>query len=280
MYLNVKPWRRKLPDSLIVQQSEPHLGDLFPQKMSKTTVLITGANQGLGFETAKILLSSSDFHIILGCRDASKGDAAVKSLESLPSTKGTVSTVPLDVVDDALVDSTSSQVSEAYGYIDVLVNNAGVYSQHQHLRAALRDSFAVNVVGAASVTDAFLPLLQKSQRQPRIVFVTSAMGSLAHSSDPTSHHFGPYADAYRASKAALNMLLVQYTNNPRSKGVKVLGADPGFCATKLTGDPEGLKKLGAAEPSVGAEAIANAVKGKMDGNVGKVSDGEGKICPW
>jgi NAD(P)-dependent dehydrogenase (short-subunit alcohol dehydrogenase family) len=77
------------------------------------------------------------------------------------------------------------------------------------------------------------------------------MGSLTHASDPTSRHYGPYASEYRASKAALNMLVVQYAGRLGREGVKVLGADPAFCATGLAGEPEALRKLGATEEEVG-----------------------------
>jgi NAD(P)-dependent dehydrogenase (short-subunit alcohol dehydrogenase family) len=136
----------------------------------------------------------------------------------------------------------------------VLVNNAGSYSEQQPARDALRASLAVNVIGAISTTDAFLPLLRKSSA-PRLVFLTSSMASLTYSSDSSSRHYDPYADAYGASKAALNMLMVQYAGRLGREGVKVLGVDPGFCATGFTGDPEALHRMGAAEPEVGGQSI-------------------------
>lgn len=176
----------------------------------------------------------------------------------------------MDVADDKSVDAAAAEVDATFGRLDVLVNNAGVYSQKQPARDALRDTLAINVVGALSTTEAFLPLLRKSSN-PRLVFVTSAMGSLTYSSDPSSRHFGPYGNEYRASKAALNMLMVQYAGRLGGEVIKVFGADPGFCATNFTGDPESLKKLGATEPDVGGKLVASVVGGERDPDVGKVS---------
>lgn len=203
---------------------------------------------------------------------------AITALKALPDLKGTVSTLQIDVTDDESVDVATASVDAEYGRLDVLVNNAGIYGESQLNRDALRTSLAVNVVGAASTTDAFLPLLRKSS-SPRIVFVTSAMASFTHSSDPTSRHYGPYANEYHASKAAANMLMVQYAGKLGREGFKVLGVDPGFCATDMTGDPESLKKMGAAEPEVGGRAVAAVVKGERDADVGKVCAIDG-VTPW
>jgi NAD(P)-dependent dehydrogenase (short-subunit alcohol dehydrogenase family) len=238
-----------------------------------------GANQGLGFETAKKLLAtSSDYHVILGCRDASKGEAAVKTLKSLDGVKGQASTVQIEVTDNKSVDAAAAKVDSDYGRVDILVNNAGVYGGDQLARDTLLNTFNVNVVGVVSVTEAFLPLLRKSST-PRLIFVTTSLASLSHTSDKTSRHYGPYATELRASKAALNMVMVEYANHPEMQGIKVLGADPGFLATNITGDPESLRKMGATEPDVGGEVVAAIVKGEKDADVGKVAGRDGCV-PW
>lgn len=176
------------------------------------------------------------------------------------------------------MDAAAGKVGAIFGHLNVLVNNAGVYSEKQPTRDALRDSLAVNVISAASTTNASLPLLRKSSK-PRLVFVTSVIGSLTHSSDTSSRHYGPYANKYWASKAAVNMLMVQYAGPLGQDGVAMLSADPRFCATNLTGNPNALRQMGAAEPEVRGKIVASVVKGERDTDAGRVCDLEG-VCPW
>lgn len=176
------------------------------------------------------------------------------------------------------MNAAAATVAATHGRLDILVNNAGIYTEKQPSRDALRDSLAVNVVGAVSVTDAFLPLLRKSA-SPRLVLVAYSMGSLTYPSDEKSRHYGPYADAYRASKAALNMLMVQYTGRLGREGIRVIGGDPGFCATGFRGDPESLRKMGVTEPEVGGDMIASVIKGARDPDVGRVC-GADSVAAW
>lgn len=138
----------------------------------------------------------------------------------------------------------------------------------------------VNVIGVASVTEAFLPLLRKSD-EPRLIFVGSSMGSITGASDPNSPYYRPAATEYRASKAALNMLMVQYHHilGLEDKKWKVLTADPGINATNFVGDAEALRARGASEPHVGGAVIAAAVKGERDADVGKMV-GKYGVSPW
>ncbi|ROW05827.1 hypothetical protein VMCG_05177 [Cytospora schulzeri] len=182
-----------------------------------------GANQGVGFETARILaLGSSSYHIILGSRNISNGEAAAEKLQALPEMKGSITAIQLDVTDDA---------SAEYGRLDVLVNNAGIFRRGPTPRAAAREMFETNVVGYISVTEAFLPLLQKSTgdggHTPRLVFVSSSTGSITHASDPYSKYYAAAANEYRAGNAARNMLMNQYWVRLQKEGFKVFGADPG-----------------------------------------------------
>ncbi|KAF7978665.1 hypothetical protein HWV62_45192 [Athelia sp. TMB] len=257
----------------------------------KIIVLITGANAGVGFEAAKnLLLSSSAYHILIGSRDLAKGAATAESLSSASSIKGTATPLQIDVTDDASVDAAVAHVQATYGRLDVLVNNAGTTGIASNpaaalnptvatTRAALKEILAVNVYGAVSTTEAFLPLLRKSTAGARLVFVSSSLGSISQAADPTSKYYNPRGGEYRASKAALNMLMVQYVAKLGGEGVKVFGADPGLNATNLTGDAESLRKRGAVEPSVGGERIATVIKGERDADVGRVC-GEYGVSPW
>lgn len=141
----------------------------------------------------------------------------------------------------------------------------------------MREVAAVNIVGPISATEAFLPLLRKSSA-PRLVFVSSSVGSITHASDPNSKYYVASANEYRASKAALNMLMVQYWVKLGKDGFKVFGADPGLIATNFV-NADQVRKRGAMEPEVGGERVATVIKGERDADVGKVCGVYG-ISPW
>ncbi|KAM6508196.1 hypothetical protein FALCPG4_018078 [Fusarium falciforme] len=249
---------------------------------AKRIVLITGANQGVGYETAKnLVLSAADYHVILGSRDKAKGESAAKELQSVSGIKGTVSSTQLDVTDDGSVDGAAKRLGDEWGRLDVLVNNAGIISMASPpTREAFRTVLETNVVGPLSVTEAFLPLLRKAEHKPpRLVFVSSSMGSITHASDPSSPYYNPHGTEYRTSKAALNMLMTMYNARLKPEGFLIFGADPGLCATNFTKDPRSLRNRGAAEPSDGGERVATVVKGENDADVGKLLGAYG-VSPW
>ncbi|KAL0471372.1 hypothetical protein QR685DRAFT_542700 [Neurospora intermedia] len=141
-----------------------------PRMNNETYTTRAGANQGIGYETAKNLVhSSADYHVILGSRDISKGEAAAQTLlqaeagDSVKATKGTASSVPLDVTDETSIAAAVEHVATDFGRLDVLVNNAGIISTASPPTAqALRRVLETNVVGALAVTEAFLDLLRKA----------------------------------------------------------------------------------------------------------------------
>ncbi|KAJ4006090.1 hypothetical protein NW766_010917 [Fusarium irregulare] len=248
----------------------------------KKLVLITGANQGVGFETAKnLILSSVDYHVVIGSRNEAKGQEAAENLQSLNDIRGTVSSIQLDVTDDTSVDNAARTLASEWGRLDILVNNAGIISTASPpTREAFRSVLETNLVGALSVTEAFLPLLRKAEHKPpRLIFVTSSTGSITHAANPDSPYYSPYGTEYRTSKAGLNMLMTMYYARLKPEGFLVFGADPGLCATNFTGDAESLRNRGAAEPEDGGERVACVVRGEQDENVGKVLGVYG-VCPW
>ncbi|OTB07573.1 hypothetical protein M426DRAFT_268017 [Hypoxylon sp. CI-4A] len=249
----------------------------------KKIVLIAGGNQGVGYETAKnLVLSSKDYHVILGSRDSSKGEAAAKQLQAVEGIKGTVSSTQIDITDDKSVDAAAERIAIEYGRLEVLVNNAGIASlADPPTRESCRRVLDTNVVGSLSATQAFLDLLRKAiNGPPRLVFVSSSIGSITHAADPNSPYYRTGgAMEYSASKAALNMLMVLYHAKLKTEGFLVFGADPGLCATNLTNDPESLRKRNAAEPQDGGERVAGVVKGERDADVGKVLGVYG-VSPW
>jgi len=197
-----------------------------------TTALVTGANKGLGRETVR-RFAAQGWDVYLAARDEPRGRAAVADLarEGLAARF-----VPLDVTSDDSVAAAAATVLAEVGRLDVLVNNAGVGGPEKPPGAVavadLRAMFEVNVFGAIRVTNAFLPLLTASD-EPRIVLVSSGMGSFSVAQDPRWFDLVPPTLGYPATKAALNMITVQYAR--ALDGVRVNAVDPGFTATDLTG---------------------------------------------
>ena len=232
---------------------------------SKTIVLISGANQGLGFEIAKKLATEhQDYHILLGSRSLAKGEESAKKLHGLP---GSIQAVQLDVTSDDSIAACADLVKTQFGHLDVLINNAGIatpaYEHEPTLRAKLSRCFDTNLYGAAALTDACIPLL-KLAANPRIVFMSSEMGSVSNTLDPNFPYYGiPLhnfdAVAYKASKAALNMLGATYAVKYGGDGFKVNLCCPGLRKTNLVpamGDLAGE----AAEGAVNACRLATLGK--------------------
>ncbi|MBE7181054.1 MAG: SDR family NAD(P)-dependent oxidoreductase, partial [Terriglobus roseus] len=172
---------------------------------------------------------------------------------------------------------------------DVLVNNAGVCPRDRDVVANLRRALDTNVLGAVAVTEYFKHLLRRSAA-PRIVFVSSSMGSITHAADPHSGHYkaagGAHVNEYRISKAALNMAMVQIAKTYAEGGdgledVKVFGADPGPNATNLHGPQrqQRARDMGLPMPDVGASVVADVVKGRHDDKVGRVVGAYG-VSEW
>jgi NAD(P)-dependent dehydrogenase (short-subunit alcohol dehydrogenase family) len=229
-----------------------------------TITFITGANKGLGRETARRLVESGHT-VLVGARDREQGEEAAAALGGRY--------VPIDVTDDASVAAAAADVAAHEGRIDVLINNAGVsgpYADAADLTAAdARAVFDVNVIGVVRTTSAFLPLLLRSD-DPVIVNVSSGMGSLAFTHDPARPESQVVAPLYTASKAALTMLTTQYAKG--LKGVRVNAADPGYTATDLNGHS------GPQTVTEGTDAIVALATEGPGAGTGRLVSREGEIA--
>ncbi|NUS92970.1 MAG: SDR family NAD(P)-dependent oxidoreductase [Nocardia sp.] len=201
---------------------------------SATTALITGANKGLGHETAR-RLADLGWTVWLGARDIARGEAAAAAIRAgQPAAE--VRPLSLDVTDDESVRAAYDTVTGAGTGLDVLVNNAGIGTD----RAAPLDTapadlalvYGVNVLGPVRVTREFLPLLRKSPA-PRLVMVSSGLGSFGVVTDRTGLASAFVDLVYPSSKAALNMVTVMYEK--ALPDVRVTAVDPGYTATDLNG---------------------------------------------
>ncbi|MDP9868894.1 MULTISPECIES: SDR family oxidoreductase [Streptosporangium] len=196
-----------------------------------TTALITGANKGIGFETAR-LLGERGMTVLIGARDEERGRAAADRLGQRY--------VPLDVTDPASAQAAAKWIEKEYGTLDVLINNAGVTGGPEELTPsgisleAVRGVYETNVFGVITVTNAMLPLLRTS-KAGRIVNMSSELGSLTYASDPESALWAHSYVAYNSSKSALNMITVAYAKELLETPIKVNAANPGYCATDLNG---------------------------------------------
>ncbi len=192
-----------------------------------TTTFITGANKSLGFETARRLIAAGHT-VILGARDPDRGRTAAQELGAR--------FVQIDVTDDASVARAAADVAAHEGALDVLVNNAGILGSHSPAEALTgADAHAVfdtNVIGIVRVTNAFVPLLRKATA-PRIINVTSGLGSFAATHDPDRIESKVVTPLYSASKAAVTMLTTQYAK--ALKDIRVNAVDPGYTATDFNG---------------------------------------------
>jgi NAD(P)-dependent dehydrogenase (short-subunit alcohol dehydrogenase family) len=232
--------------------------------MTKTT-LITGANKGLGRETARRLLA--DGHDVwLAARDRSRGQAAADQLGAR--------FVQLDVTDEDSVAAAAARVAEATGgRLDVLINNAGITGGRKPAGEVtaedVRRVFETNVFGVVRVTHAFLPLLERSER-PVIVNVSSGMGSIAVTTDPERLESTLIGIAYPASKTAVNMLTTQYAK--AFPEIRINAVDPGYTATDLNGHS------GTQSVEEGTDAIVAMAKLDPSGPTGTFVDRNGAVA--
>lgn len=201
------------------------------------TVLITGANKGIGLETAKQLLQKGLF-VYLGSRDIEKGRKAVKELtgQGFEHAKA----IEIDVTEPDTIRAARQQIEREQGRLDILVNNAGISGTiPQNATGTGVDEFKsvmeVNLYGVVRVTQAFLDLLLKSE-EPRIVNVSTSVGSLSLQSNPDwpAYDYAKYA-VYASSKSAMNMYTVHLAYELRNTNLKINAVCPGYTKTDFTG---------------------------------------------
>jgi NAD(P)-dependent dehydrogenase (short-subunit alcohol dehydrogenase family) len=234
-----------------------------------TTTLITGANKGLGYETARRLIAAGHT-VYLGSRDPERGRRAADRLGARM--------VQLDVTDDESVDAAAKTI-EADGGLDVLVNNAGIEGRTPDggvtdaagtTADLVRTLFETNAIGLVRVTHAFLPLLQRSPA-PVVVNVSSGLASLSHVTAPGTPTYAFPGVAYPASKAAVNMITVQYAK--AFPTLRINAVEPGYTATDLN------HHTGTQTVEQGAQIIVRMAQLGPDGPTGGYFDAAGPL-PW
>jgi len=205
---------------------------------SNKVAFITGANRGIGFETAK-QLGALGIEVVLGVRDLQKGFKAVNELETLGVAARAIT---YDAAKPETVDAVYDYLDRHYGKLDILVNNAGVAIEQlmggnnsSTLPAdILEKTFQTNLFSVVTLTQKLLPLIRKSAAG-RIVNLSSILGSLTLHSMPDSPIAPAKAFAYNASKTALNAYTVHLAHELKDTPIKVNSAHPGWVKTELGG---------------------------------------------
>ena len=229
-----------------------------------SVTLITGANKGLGYETARRLIGEGHT-VYMGARSVERGKQAASQLGGR--------FVQLDVADNQSVQAALETIDQQEGHLDILINNAGIWDGTVGADgisgAGALEEFDTNVVGVIRVTQAALPLLRKSEN-PVVTNVTSSLGSFWAVTNPERHESEAAFVVYGATKAAVSMLTVQYAKAVPE--VKFNAVEPGFSATDLTANFGG-----GQDPAISAETITGVATIGKDGPTGTFQEREGQL---
>ena len=239
--------------------------------------LITGANKGLGFGIAR-QLGKQGITVLIAARNESKGKEAVDKLqfEGIDA-----HFIKLDISDRSSIESAYNAIAEQFGKLDILVNNAGVNLEFsaglpapsQVSLDVLKQTFEINFFGVVAVTQAMLPLIQKSDAG-RIVNVSSNLASLALHQSPDFQFYDVKQLGYDSSKTAINAFTVHLAHELKDTHIKVNSAHPGWVKTDMGTDAGELSiDEGAATPVW----LANLPE---DGANGGFFDENQQPMPW
>ena len=245
--------------------------------------LITGANQGVGFEVARKLVAKGGHTVLVGSRNFERGEAAAKQIGA-----GAIP-LQLDVTDRVSIANAAERIRREFGRLDLLVNNAAISNTRKGslsiqeygkiARASnasldeIRAVWETNVFGTLAVYQAMLPLLRESS-DARIVNVSSAVGSLSANADPAGSYRASFSPVYPASKTALDAITLAMMIELESTAIKVNLVSPGFTKTNLNG------YAGTETVEEGAaEAVRVALLG-ADGPTGTFSHAKLGPLPW
>lgn len=251
-----------------------------------TIALVTGANKGIGRATAIQLARDPGYTVIIGSRNLDAGEAVASELRS----QGHQATgVQLDLTSDESIAAAVKTIDQKYGRLDVLINNAGVLLDQVSetptavltrvapklpTRELFDRTFATNITGTAVLTEALLPLLRKANGAPRVMFISTSMSSLANATDKELSYYNFNCMAYDCSKAAVNMLALQYVRLLEDIGGHVDILCPGFVSTDMTyHTPVGTT------PEEAAAHIVNVATTFGDDKNGKFTSPYGEV-PW
>jgi NAD(P)-dependent dehydrogenase (short-subunit alcohol dehydrogenase family) len=238
------------------------------------SAFITGANRGIGFETAK-QLAALGYFVYIGSREKAKGLEAVAELKALGFSN--VNSIELDVTNIASIKAARQTVESKTPQLDVLINNAGISGGFPQAPLTVpiekvKTVFETNFFAPIQVIQEFIDLLKRSN-EPRIVNVTTELSSITKHQDPTWEFYAYNPSAYGASKSALNAYTVMLAKELKGTNFKVNGVCPGFTKTAFN------NYMGVKPVEQGARAIVKYAVINSDGATGKFFNEDGEI-PW
>ncbi|QNK64443.1 SDR family oxidoreductase [Pedobacter sp. PAMC26386] len=243
------------------------------------SALITGANKGIGLETAK-QLSKKGLFVYLGSRDLKKGEEVVKEL--LEKGFQNIKAIEIDVTSLQTILSAKSVIEKEKGHLDVLINNAGISGiMPQNAQETSVDHyqevFEVNLYGVVRTTQAFMSLLKKSP-EPRIVNVSTSVGSLSLQSNPNwpAYDYAKFV-VYASSKSAMNMYTVHLAYELRDTAFRINAVCPGYTKTDFTNQAGGDVEVAGNRIAKHALIDQNAPTGKFFSEESSPETGE---IPW
>lgn len=242
--------------------------------------LITGADRGIGFETAMSLAKKGQ-HILLGSRNMARGKKAVDKIRQAGYD---AELLILDVTDQTDIDRNKLIVNEKFGYLDTLINNAGIALDNHEDAVTLstnviRKEFDVNFFGTVSMIQAFIPLLKRA-KSGKIINVSSNMGSLKLASDPNSKFYNVSSLGYQSSKAAVNFATITFAKELADTNITVNSVNPGWTATAFGGRdtkqpvPDGMQTV-----QEGARQIVKLASDPRNDLNGTFTENDGSL-PW
>ncbi|KAL2807833.1 hypothetical protein BJX63DRAFT_57403 [Aspergillus granulosus] len=240
--------------------------------------LITGSNQGVGRATAEALATRHGYHVLITSRTFSSAEEVASSLRAAGHQ---ATAIELDLTSEQSIYATVEGIKTQFGAIDVLINNAGILIDHQKKNFSLWDlynrTFTTNVIGPGILTELLVPLLRNAPSGlPRIIFVSSAMGSLHMATDKSLPWYGTDYKVYDASKAAVNMLMLNFARVLEEDGGngRVNAVCPGYVNTHLTGFDEN-----GVSPEQGAKRVVEVATMGEEGKSRTFTNLKGEL-PW
>lgn len=249
---------------------------------NKRVALVTGANQGVGFEVAK-QLAARNHTVYIGSRNIENGENAAKEIGN-----GAIA-IQIDITDHDSIVAAEKRIRDDNGYLDLLVNNAGISNTHSGIRspeeyaeslkastASLDEVRAVwntNVFGTLDVYQVMLPLLRKSS-DARIVNVSSGLGSLADGADLNNPYHAMFGPIYPASKAAENAITLAMMVELESTDIKINLVSPAYTSTKLN------NFSGTESVEDGSREVVRVALLGPDGPTGTFTRWENVSIPW
>jgi NAD(P)-dependent dehydrogenase (short-subunit alcohol dehydrogenase family) len=209
----------------------------------KSIVLITGANKGIGLETAR-QLAQRGWQVVVGARDAKAGKSAA---QTIVKEGGSATFLELDVSETKSISRAAIDFGKNFDHLDVLINNAGIYPDEglsilTISRQQLSGTFQTNTFGSVEVTQQFLPYLRKS-KAARVINLSSGYGQL--------EGLSPNVPSYCLSKLTLNGVTLMFSQALKDKGIAVNSMSPGWVRTDMGGSSAPRSVQEGAEPLSG-----------------------------